>query len=92
MMSTFLYFSADFSSNLSHTSYVTNFIQRYVPGAVLEEDIGVEYTYQIPQESVESSAMDMLLRELDSNLKQLEISSYGVSDTSLEEVGQRLLK
>ena len=50
--------------------------------------MGSEMTFMIPQRCAEGNSFDKLLQELDSNLKQLKISSYGISDTSLEEVSR----
>uniref|UniRef100_A0A3B3VY84 ATP binding cassette subfamily A member 1 n=1 Tax=Poecilia latipinna TaxID=48699 RepID=A0A3B3VY84_9TELE len=52
-------------------------------------DLGHELTYVLPYSAAKDGAFVALFRELDLKLQELGISSYGVSDTTLEEV-QRL--
>ncbi|KAG8195500.1 hypothetical protein JTE90_010802 [Oedothorax gibbosus] len=65
-------------------SQVTKFIHTYIPEARLVEDVGCEVSYLIPPSH--QGALQQLFRALDSSLEELHISSYGISDTSLEEV------
>ena len=44
------------------------------------------FQYVLPFEEAKKGAFEKLFTALDSNLKTLEINSYGVEDTSLEEV------
>ncbi|GIY82633.1 phospholipid-transporting ATPase ABCA1 [Caerostris extrusa] len=67
-------------------SQVTKFIHTYVNDARLVEDVGSEVSYLIPFSSQRSGELQRLFRALDSNLEELHISSYGISDTTLEEV------
>lgn len=50
------------------------------------EDLGHEITYVLPYESAKNGAFVELFHDLDDRLADLGISSYGVSDTTLEEV------
>lgn len=50
------------------------------------EDLGHEITYVLPYESAKDGAFVELFHDLDDRLADLGISSYGVSDTTLEEV------
>uniref|UniRef100_A0A8D0GPA7 P-type phospholipid transporter n=1 Tax=Sphenodon punctatus TaxID=8508 RepID=A0A8D0GPA7_SPHPU len=61
-------------------------IQKLVPGSRLVEDIGHEVLYVLPYSGAKDGAFGELFRELDSRLDELGISSYGISDTSLEEI------
>jgi len=65
---------------------VTTFLQNYIPGIQLEENISTELTYQIPSEAVETLSFEEMFNAIDKNLGDLKLSSYGVSDTALEEV------
>ena len=65
---------------------VTSFIKSYVPTAQLAENIGSELTYVLPAEMAREGSFQDLFEELDKNLDKLHIGSYGVSDTTLEEV------
>lgn len=49
------------------------------------EDMATELCFQIPDEAAQSQAMQTLCLRLDENLHSLGISSYGISDTTLEE-------
>uniref|UniRef100_A0A3P8TRN4 ATP binding cassette subfamily A member 1 n=1 Tax=Amphiprion percula TaxID=161767 RepID=A0A3P8TRN4_AMPPE len=50
-------------------------------------DLGHELTYVLPYSAAKDGAFVELFRDLDVKLPDLGISSYGVSDTTLEEVG-----
>ncbi|XP_032411113.1 phospholipid-transporting ATPase ABCA1b isoform X1 [Xiphophorus hellerii] len=68
------------------SSSVSGLIQRHVPAARLVEDLGHELTYVLPYSAAKDGAFVALFRELDLKLQELGISSYGVSDTTLEEI------
>uniref|UniRef100_A0A3Q2Y3U5 ATP binding cassette subfamily A member 1 n=1 Tax=Hippocampus comes TaxID=109280 RepID=A0A3Q2Y3U5_HIPCM len=70
-------------------SRVSGLILRHVPGARMVEDLGHELTFVLPYSAAKDGAFVELFREMDDNLSHLNISSYGVSDTTLEEVGTR---
>ncbi|KFR01466.1 ATP-binding cassette sub-family A member 1, partial [Nipponia nippon] len=61
-------------------------IQKLVPGSRLVEDIGHEVLFVLPYSGAKDGAFGELFRELDARLGELGISSYGISDTTLEEV------
>ncbi|NXX79042.1 ABCA1 protein, partial [Urocolius indicus] len=61
-------------------------IQKLVPGSRLVEDIGHELLFVLPYSGAKDGAFGELFRELDARLGELGISSYGISDTTLEEV------
>uniref|UniRef100_A0A8C4Y819 P-type phospholipid transporter n=1 Tax=Gopherus evgoodei TaxID=1825980 RepID=A0A8C4Y819_9SAUR len=61
-------------------------IQKLVPGSRLVEDIGHEVLYVLPYGGAKDGAFGELFRELDSRLGELGVSSYGISDTTLEEI------
>ncbi|XP_010223532.1 PREDICTED: ATP-binding cassette sub-family A member 1-like, partial [Tinamus guttatus] len=61
-------------------------IQKLVPGSRLVEDIGQELLFVLPYSGAEDGSFGELFRELDGRLGELGISSYGISDTSLEEI------
>ncbi|XP_054649053.1 phospholipid-transporting ATPase ABCA1-like [Dunckerocampus dactyliophorus] len=71
---------------LVNTSQVSSLIRRHVPAARLVEDLGHELTYVLPYSAAKDGAFVELFRELDDKLNDLNISSYGVSDTTLEEI------
>lgn len=62
-------------------------IFKHVREARLVEDLGHELTYVLPYQSAKDGAFVELFHELDDRLTDLGISSYGISDTTLEEVG-----
>lgn len=61
-------------------------VRRWVPGARLVEDVGREVVFNVPYRAARDGSLADLLRELDCRQGELGVSSYGVSDTSLEEV------
>ncbi|NWY05107.1 ABCA1 protein, partial [Nothoprocta ornata] len=65
-------------------------IQRLVPGSRLVEDIGQELLFVLPYSGAEDGSFAELFRELDGRLGELGISSYGIADTSLEEIFLRV--
>ncbi|XP_041074940.1 phospholipid-transporting ATPase ABCA1-like [Polyodon spathula] len=67
-------------------SLISNLILKHVPKARLVEDFGHELTYILPYESAKDGAFVELFHEIDDRLSDLGISSYGVSDTTLEEI------
>ncbi|XP_030594647.1 phospholipid-transporting ATPase ABCA1b isoform X2 [Archocentrus centrarchus] len=67
-------------------SLVSALILRHVPDARLVEDLGHELTYILPYSAAKDGAFVELFKDLDVKLPDLGISSYGVSDTTLEEI------
>uniref|UniRef100_A0A671L7N1 ATP-binding cassette sub-family A member 1-like n=1 Tax=Sinocyclocheilus anshuiensis TaxID=1608454 RepID=A0A671L7N1_9TELE len=67
-------------------SLISNVIFKHVPTARLVEDLGHEITYVLPYESAKDGAFVELFHEIDDRLTDLGISSYGISDTTLEEI------
>ena len=65
---------------------VTSFVKSYIPCAQLVEHIGSELMYVLPTDAAREGRFQDLFEELDKNLGKLHIGSYGVSDTTLEEV------
>ncbi|KAK5924506.1 hypothetical protein CgunFtcFv8_017116 [Champsocephalus gunnari] len=65
---------------------VSGLIQGHVPAARLVEDLGHELTYVLPYSAAKDGAFAELFSDLDQKLAELGISSYGVSDTTLEEI------
>lgn len=57
-----------------------------MPGAKLVEDNSMEVCFQIPDSSAKSGCLTTLFAELEKFCPHLGVSSYGISDTSLEEV------
>ena len=62
------------------------FIEKFVPEARLVEDNSMEVCFQLPEKAAKSGQMTAMFAELEKVHDILGISSYGVSDTSLEEV------
>lgn len=66
---------------------ITNLIHHHVPEAKLIEVIGQELTYLLPNKGFKHRSYASLFRELEETLGDIGLSSFGISDTSLEEVG-----
>uniref|UniRef100_A0A8D0GXJ4 P-type phospholipid transporter n=1 Tax=Sphenodon punctatus TaxID=8508 RepID=A0A8D0GXJ4_SPHPU len=65
---------------------ISNLIVKHVPAARLVEDIGHELTYVLPYEAAKEGAFVELFHEIYDRLSDLGISSYGISETTLEEI------
>uniref|UniRef100_A0A4W5NN85 P-type phospholipid transporter n=1 Tax=Hucho hucho TaxID=62062 RepID=A0A4W5NN85_9TELE len=81
------------SSSVSYSkkvdvTMISNVIFKHVPAARLVEDLGHELTYVLPYKAAKGGAFVELFHEIDDRLSDLGISSYGISDTTLEEVRQ----
>lgn len=74
-----LIFIADLAALLSLT-------QHHIPGARLVEESGREAVLNLPQAAAKDSSLAVFLTDLDQRLPELGISSYGLSDSTLEEV------
>ncbi|KAB1278951.1 ATP-binding cassette sub-family A member 12 [Camelus dromedarius] len=81
------------ASAVCDTTAVTAMIRSHLPEAYLKEDIGGELVYVLPPFSTSvSGAYLSLLRALDSDMGDLSIGCYGISDTTVEEVFLNLTK
>ena len=65
---------------------VTEFLSRYVETVYLKYDTGRELHFVLPFDEMCKGNFEKLFLALDQQLANLEISSYGITDTSLEEV------
>ncbi|XP_055084646.1 LOW QUALITY PROTEIN: retinal-specific phospholipid-transporting ATPase ABCA4-like [Periophthalmus magnuspinnatus] len=65
---------------------ITSLIHHHVPEAKLIETIGQELTYLLPNKNFKHRAYASLFRELEETLGDMGLSSFGISDTSLEEI------
>lgn len=65
-------------------------VRHHVPEAKLVECIGQELIFLLPNKNFKQRAYASLFRELEETLADLGLSSFGISDTPLEEVRQRL--
>ncbi|XP_067845678.1 retinal-specific phospholipid-transporting ATPase ABCA4 [Heptranchias perlo] len=65
---------------------LTNLIQHHVSEAKLIENVGQELYYLLPSKDFKHRAYASLFREIEETLQDLGLSSFGVSDTSLEEI------
>ncbi|XP_021342260.1 ATP-binding cassette sub-family A member 7-like isoform X2 [Mizuhopecten yessoensis] len=65
---------------------VSAFVRKYVPQACLVEDNNAELTFQLPDQAAQEGKFHKLFLGLEKCHKDLGISSFGISDTSLEEV------
>jgi hypothetical protein len=67
-------------------SDVTQLIRSFLPAANIHKISGSEVTYVLPQDPASMGAYVSLFESLSENRAKLGIDSYGISDTSLEEV------
>ncbi|XP_051232460.1 phospholipid-transporting ATPase ABCA1 isoform X2 [Dicentrarchus labrax] len=74
----------------SYLAALLSLAQLYIPGARLVEDSGREAVVNLPQTAAKDSSLGIFLSELDQKLPELGISSYGLSDSTLEEIFLRV--
>ncbi|XP_028968379.1 ATP-binding cassette sub-family A member 1 [Galendromus occidentalis] len=67
-------------------------IRRHIEGAALVSSTGVEISFRLPACPDTYASFEKLCKELDANLDKLGVSSYGLSDTTLEEVFLKVTK
>ncbi|KUF75756.1 ABC transporter A family member 1 [Phytophthora nicotianae] len=65
-------------------SKVIDFVSRYIPSSRVLSNVGTEIAFQLPLDS--SSQFPTMFRKMDENLSKLQILSYGISVTTMEEV------
>ncbi|XP_070764458.1 phospholipid-transporting ATPase ABCA1 [Enoplosus armatus] len=74
----------------SYLAALLSLAQHHIPGARLVEELGREAVINLPQASAKNSSLGVFLAELDQRLTELGISSYGLSDSTLEEIFLRV--
>uniref|UniRef100_A0A182IZM7 ABC transporter domain-containing protein n=1 Tax=Anopheles atroparvus TaxID=41427 RepID=A0A182IZM7_ANOAO len=67
---------------------LTQLLRRYVPDVAIESDIGTELSYRLREQY--RPMFQPALEELENNVTQCGISSYGIALSTLEEVFMRL--
>ncbi|XP_064420182.1 ATP-binding cassette sub-family A member 2 [Latimeria chalumnae] len=65
---------------------VSQFIKKYVASCMLTSDTNTELSYILPSEAVKKGCFERLFQALEQNLEDLELTSFGLMDTTLEEV------
>lgn len=63
---------------------VTNLLKKYIPDVEKESEVGTELSYLLDDKNV--LVFQKMLQELENNSEELNIESYGISLTTLEEV------
>ncbi|RUS72525.1 hypothetical protein EGW08_019707 [Elysia chlorotica] len=79
----------DASAAEYQTEAIVGYVQSMCPTATLTEQVGTDLTFNLPKDSEHMRVpLDHFFRQLDSpqTRRQLAIDTYGVSDTTLEEV------
>uniref|UniRef100_A0A4W6D9H3 P-type phospholipid transporter n=1 Tax=Lates calcarifer TaxID=8187 RepID=A0A4W6D9H3_LATCA len=74
----------------SYLAALLSLAQHHIPGARLVEDSGREAVINLPQVAAKDSSLAVFLSEVDQRLPELGISSYGLSDSTLEEIFLRV--
>uniref|UniRef100_A0A8C1PM87 ABC transporter domain-containing protein n=1 Tax=Cyprinus carpio TaxID=7962 RepID=A0A8C1PM87_CYPCA len=73
-------------SHLTHVADLSRLVRRHVPEAEFLEVVGQELVYVLPYTGAANGSFASLFKELDLEKSALAVTSYGISDTSLEEV------
>ncbi|KAJ7410443.1 retinal-specific atp-binding cassette transporter isoform x1 [Willisornis vidua] len=73
-------------ATVSDLNELAEVIHHHIPEAKLIESIGQELIYLLPNKNFKQRSYASLFRELEETLDDLGLSSFGVSDTPLEEV------
>uniref|UniRef100_A0A023FE72 Putative atp-binding cassette sub-family a abc1 member 1a n=1 Tax=Amblyomma cajennense TaxID=34607 RepID=A0A023FE72_AMBCJ len=66
------------------TEALDKLIRRHIPKAELATDMGADLSYRLPASPETYPCFVSLCKDLDDNLTELGITSYGISDTTLE--------
>ncbi|KAL7375204.1 hypothetical protein ABVT39_013723 [Epinephelus coioides] len=74
------------NSDPSDLTALGQIVRRHVPEAVFLESIGQEITYILPYGGARDGTFALLFQELDLAMADLGLTSYGISDTTLEEI------
>ncbi|KAM7377381.1 hypothetical protein PAMA_013932 [Pampus argenteus] len=74
------------NSDPSDLTAVGQLVRQHVPEAVFLESIGQEITYILPYGGARDGTFALLFKELDLAIADLGLTSYGISDTTLEEI------
>lgn len=82
----YLWFVDDRSSSGDRVKKVINFIRSHVHAAELEQNTQQEMTFVLPDNSVKRGGFETFFTELEQKKNELEIDSFGLTDTALEEV------
>ncbi|KAG7396498.1 hypothetical protein PHYBOEH_002205 [Phytophthora boehmeriae] len=70
--------------NGTHSQAIITLVQQYVPQAIVASDIGTELTFQLPFQA--SDGFPALFRDLEIRQYELNILSFAISVTTLEEI------
>uniref|UniRef100_A0A803TK52 ATP-binding cassette sub-family A member 2 n=1 Tax=Anolis carolinensis TaxID=28377 RepID=A0A803TK52_ANOCA len=65
---------------------VTQFVQRFVASGLLASNTNTELSYVLPSEAVKKGCFERLFQHLEHSLEALDLTSFGLMDTTLEEV------
>uniref|UniRef100_M3ZKD5 P-type phospholipid transporter n=1 Tax=Xiphophorus maculatus TaxID=8083 RepID=M3ZKD5_XIPMA len=74
----------------SYMAALLALVQQHVPGARLVEESRREAVINLPQAAAKDGSLGIFLSKLDQRLPELGISSYGLSDSTLEEIFLRV--
>lgn len=66
------------------SSKVTDRLRNYIPDIKVESDVGTELSYLLDEHNI--AVFQSMLQDLEANSDALEVESYGISLTTLEEV------
>ncbi|XP_076211852.1 ATP-binding cassette sub-family A member 2 isoform X1 [Aptenodytes patagonicus] len=65
---------------------VSQFVKKYVASCLLISDTNTELSYILPSEAVKKGCFERLFQHLEQSLEELDLTSFGLMDTTLEEV------
>ncbi|XP_074968308.1 ATP-binding cassette sub-family A member 2 isoform X7 [Phalacrocorax aristotelis] len=65
---------------------VSQFIKKYVASCLLISNTNTELSYILPSEAVKKGCFERLFQHLEQSLEELDLTSFGLMDTTLEEV------
>ncbi|XP_027884349.1 ATP-binding cassette sub-family A member 1 isoform X1 [Xiphophorus couchianus] len=74
----------------SYMAALLALVQQHIPGARLVEESRREAVINLPQAAAKDGSLGIFLSKLDQRLPELGISSYGLSDSTLEEIFLRV--
>jgi hypothetical protein len=82
--------AAPVSQRATDTDAIVNVVKQNIPNASIVENVGSDIVFCLPEFNEtgvrQREKFPLLFDELDSKMEELGVDSYGVSDTTLEEV------
>lgn len=75
-------------TDMCDSSNVSRLLRKYIPNIQIQQEIGAELSYQLPDEY--TSKFEDMLSDLEKHSSDLFLNGYGISNSSLEDVFMKM--